>query len=267
MKRSAYLILIVLSLLALFLRFMGPTLVSKFGQGAKAGIKVTSIPEAEVSLNGEYLGKTPYSNENLLEGEYSIELTTKSASWSSRINLHSGTVTLVNREINQGLASSSGEVLTLNPGSGVTLTSNPTGTLVEVDGQLRGLTPLTLTDLKSESEYTFSVSKQGFLKRSIRARLPSSTKLLINVDLAITELIVPTPQPIEVSSNSRLIVSRTPVGFLRMRDRPSTLGKELVKLKPEEEVVLIEDLGAWLKVRNSEGLEGYVSSLYVRKGT
>ena len=116
----------------------------------------------------------PYQNENLTEGEYLITLqpeddSTQSAkaSWQGYAKLNTGTLTVVNREMEDTLAASSGETISLEKGKGVTVISTPNQAEVFIDGVSKGLTPLTISDISS-GEHQFLISRDNYQKRSIR---------------------------------------------------------------------------------------------------
>lgn len=274
MKKVLCLSLVAVSFLALFLRFGLRFTLESIGFATKAGIKVTSMPEATVFLDGMEVGQTPYQNENLKVGEYRVEIKAgekdgqshaPNGAWQGIVKLNSGTLSVVNRELSPSVASSSGEILVLNKGRGVILTSNPAGASVEVDGKFYEKTPLTIADLEN-GEHTFLFSYQGYLKRSIRASLPTNLSLAIAVDLAISEAdlgtVVSEPEAAKVS---KVVVQQTPTGFLRVRDKPSLSGKEIDRLSPEDEVVLLEELQGWMRIRLKDSSEGYISSSYAQK--
>jgi uncharacterized protein YgiM (DUF1202 family) len=108
------------------------------------------------------------------------------------------------------------------------------------------------------------LSHQNYLNRSIKASIPEGFNLNLLVDLSLTEADL-TGSTIPTTQTPKVIVKATPTGFLRMRDKPNLNGLEVARLKPGEELVLLEDAGTWDKVRTSDGKEGYVSSIYVTK--
>lgn len=264
MKKTAFLLLVFLSFLALVIRFVTPPLSHLLGYKEKAGIKITSIPQAMVFINGKEVGQTPYQDENLKVEEYRVELKAGDAQWQSKVKLTNGTMAVVNREISASAASSSGEILTLDKGSGVVITSTPSSSDVEIDGKEAGKTPLSVSSLPP-GEHTFLLSRDGYLKRNIRASLPDGLALIMDVNLAISEIDLgdlPTPK---VAAVVKMTVKQTSTGFLRLRDQPSTRGKEIGRLSSGDTVTLVEELSGWYKVKTDKEVEGYVSSSYVEK--
>lgn len=264
MKKSLFLSLVFFCLLILAARFSYTPLTEALGAASKAGIKITSLPQATVFIDGQEVGKTPYEDQDSKAEEYLIKLQAGEATWQDRVKLTAGTLTVVNREITPNVASSSGEVLTLHPGKGVVITSTPSEAEVEVDGKSMGKTPLSITDLPF-GEHTFLLSQENYLKRSIRATLPENLSLYIDVNLALSEVNLGAQTPPVIVPSITLVVKATPLGFLRVRDKPSLLGAEVGKISTGETLTQLEELSGWVRVRLGNGAEGYVSTQYIKK--
>jgi len=263
MKKVVLWALFLLSVLFLSLRLS--TIPVKFlNPGQKSGIKILSIPEgAEVAIDGVVVGKTPFENSALESTELTLNLSAPSASWSGRVLLNKGTVTIVNRELSSDEASSSGEILTLNEGSGANIISNPQDADVEIDGKIVGKTPIHVSI--QSGEHLFVLSRLGFLKRSVKAVAPSGYNLGLKVDLAISEIDLSNLTTAPVTASPRVKVLQTPTGFLRVRDKPSLNSSEVARVSSGDELILLEEAVSWNKVRLSDGKEGYVASNYVQK--
>lgn len=262
-------------MIGILLWFGYPVLVEKLGLTGRAGIKIDSNPKTKVYINGQEVGLSPFQDENLKEGEYLVELreveATAAASpsasirgWKGYVALNTGTLSVVNREIGDNLTNSSGEVITLESGSGVTVISTPTEAKVIVDGTERGRTPLTIASLPS-GEHQFIISHDNFLNRSIRANLVDGYNLKLNVDLALSEADLTQISSPPITSNVELVVKKTPTGFLNVRETASTNAKVVVQVKPGDTLVLLEELPNWDRVRTGGGEEGFVSSSYIEK--
>ncbi|MDO8573619.1 MAG: PEGA domain-containing protein [Candidatus Daviesbacteria bacterium] len=264
MKKTIVLFLVLLSLIALILRFNAKFAEVFLGFKESSGISIASDPTgATVFLDGQEVGKTPLNVKNLSVKTYEIKIQKEKLIWQVKVTLTPGTVTVINRDLSADLVSSAGEMLTLEKGKGLTIVSNPTEADVEVDGKQLGKTPVT-TDVES-GEHTILISSTNYLKRSIRANLPESFNLTISADLSLSEAdLTAAPAPV-VTQTPEVVVKTTPTGFLRVRDKPSLAGKELVQVKTGETLVLLEEQGAWDKVRLVNGTEGFVSAVYVEK--
>lgn len=264
MKKTLVWVLILISLMALLLRFSSKIAATFLGVKPTSGLSVLSQPQdATVFLDNQEVGKTPYEDKNLEAREYTVKLQKDNASWEKKVKLNAGTVTVVNRDIASDSASSAGEVLTLEEGRGLTIISSPSESDVEIDGKSAGKTPFTAN--LDAGEHTVLVSHPNYLKRSIRANLPSDFNLTLSVDLALSEAdltVISTPV---ITQTPQVVVKQTPTGFLRVRDKSHLNGKELAQVKPGDILILLEEQGAWDRVRLSDGTEGFVSSSYVEK--
>lgn len=264
MRKTLFLVLVFLSMVVLLLRFGSAPLSQILGYQSKAGLRVTSTPGATIFVNGVEVGQTPYQAENLKDGEVEVRLVEGDNLWQGKVKLTQGTVSLINRELAPTVASSSGEVLTLKPGHGVIITSTPGGIEVETDGKPVGKTPLLMADLPA-GEHTFLLKFEGYLKRSIRASLPKSMSLQLDVDLAVAKVDLTPVTPALVSDEVKVVVKQTPTGFLRVRDKPSVNGQELGRALSGESLKLLDEQPGWFKVRLENGIEGYAAAGYIQK--
>lgn len=255
----------LISVVLIVTRLSGNPLGAFLNPHSPAGLKVLSSPEgAAVFINGSQVGKTPYEDANLDEGEKVVKLTSGEALWQGQVKLTAGTLAVVNRDLSKDKGSSGGEVLTLERGKGVTIISSPPQAEVEIDGKSFGQTPLSAS--LEVGDHTLAISYGGYLKRSIRANLPEQFSLNLTVDLVLSEdeaSVAPSPSP--AVSEIRLVVKTTPTGFLRVRDKPSLAGAEVARVSPGDELILLEEQASWDKVRLADGKEGYVSTSYVEK--
>lgn len=262
MKKTLFWVLVVLGAAVLVIRLASLSLASFLGPGEKAGISIISNPPgAEVFIDGVFFGKTPYRNTELEGKAYTVELKSKNSKWQARFKLTGGTLTIASRDLAENLTQQTGEVLSLKPGEGATIISSLGDVDVEIDGKYFGKTPL-LSKIEA-GEHTFTLSKQGFLKRSTKAVIPEGFNLTLSVDLALAE------EDIEISgkvgAKPQAVVKDTPTNFLRVRDKPSTFGVEIARVKPGDVLPILDEQGAWFKIQLPDGKEGYVSSTYIEK--
>lgn len=270
MRKAIVLILILMSVVALTLRYGYKPLEKLLNIAPRAGLRIESNPKMSVFLNNKQLSETPYQDEGLTSGEYLVMLRQAQASssavpaWQGYVKLNGGTLSVINRDIAENPAASSGEIITLERGKGVTIISNPSGAEVLIDGVSRGRTPLVISDITS-GEHQFLLSKDSFLKRTIRATLVEDFNLTLNVDLAISEAELTKLPTIPISSPPQIIISKTPTGFLRVRNAPSLSGQEIAQVKPGETYILVEEQADWYKIKLTDGREGYISAQFAEK--
>ena len=264
MKKMVVWILVLLSIASLLVRFSSKVEEIVLGIKPKSGISILSLPQdAVVSLDDIKVGKTPYENKDLEVKEILVKIEKDQSIWQGKINLITGTVIVINRDLSKDSASSAGETLTLKRGKGITVVSNPSDADIEIDGKLSGKTPQTL-DL-SPGEHTVLLNHSNYLKRSIKANLPENFNLTISVDLAISEADLTTIATPVITQTPEVLVKSTPTGFLRVRDKASLLGKEIAQAKAGDTLIFLEEQGGWDRVRLSNGVEGFVSATYVEK--
>ena len=254
----------MVSVLILAVRFAPQVTENILGIKPKSGISVLSQPsDAAVSIDGQKVGKTPYENKDLEVKEYLIKIEKDQSAWEGKVSLNSGTLTVINRDLAENIASQSGEILSLEKGRGLTVISSPNNASVSVDGEDYGQTPATFNI--EAGEHTIMVAHPNFLPRSIKAHLPKGYNLTVSIDLALSEADLTAVTTPVIHETPQVVVKSTPTGFLRVRDKPTLNGKEIGRVKPGDILVLLEDQGEWMRVRTPEEVEGYVSSSYVEK--
>ena len=265
MKKTIIWLLVIISLIALFLRFSNKLAELFLGIKQTSGISVLSQPsEATVYLDGKEVGKTPFEDKNLDVKDYTVRLEKGEAGWQGKVKLTPGTMSIVNRDLAKEKSQSAGEILTLDRGTGITVISNPSDADVEIDGKSLGQTPITINI--NSGEHVVLVSHANFLKRSIRTNLPNNFNLVVFTDLALSEADLTTISTPVITETLEVVVKQTPTNFLRVRDKPNLLGKEIARIKPGDKLILLEE-GEWDRVRLPNDTEGYVSSVYVEKQT
>jgi len=233
-------------------------------------LQVISTPSAQIFLDGQPSGMTPYQNKNLGKKETVIKLATTSASWSGQVRLTGGTWTIVNRELSDNPLLGAGETLTLEKGEGLYVISTPDQAQVEVDDKKVGQTPLLVTDL-STGDHKIVISKENYVTRAIQAKTHQSYKLVLSVQLslgqeALARLLAPlSSTPSATLSEKKIKILSTSTGWLRVRDQPSLAGKEIGRVNQNEEVVLLQEEKDWFKIRTKDNLSGWVSAQYVQK--
>lgn len=275
MKKIVISLLVFLGILGILLRFGYPLLVQRLGLQGRAGVKIDSTPKTKVLINDKEVGETPFQDEQLSKGEFLISLknlseVSSSATssgkvlWQGYVKLNSGTLSVVNRDLTDQSTTSSGEVISLEPGDGVTIVSTPTAAVVSVDGKEQGRTPLTISNLPA-GEHQFIISHDNFLNRSIRANLVDGFNLKLNVDLALSEADLTKIAVPAITEAKQVVVKKTPTGTLNVRETASTNAKVVTQVKPGDILSVLEEIPNWARVRTPDEKEGFVSSAYIEK--
>lgn len=269
---------VVLLLLAA-LSFAGYKYFTQVAAGL-AGLKVVSTPSSSVYLGDKLIGRTPYEDK-VSNGEFVLKLIPEgtgnnAVTWQTRINLNSGVLTFVNRELGDTELSSGGELLSLEKitekDAQIAVITNPDGSLISLDGQEKGTSPLVMRNV-TPGDHDITVSSPGFLSRTIKVKATEGYKLMATFQLALAEASKEATQAGKISDKKEttkdgkkvVIISDTPTGFLRVRTEPSTAASEAAQVKPGEKFEYLEEQEGWYKIVYEEGKEGWISGRYAEK--
>ena len=136
------------------------------------------------------------------------------------------------------------------------------------------LIPGVETVIRREFRELDDISADGYLDSVVRVKTHRGYKLTAFVKLGKTSMnpqessptTIPTPEP--TSSYERKVeILQTDTGFLRVRENPSTLGKEIRQVRPGESYSLLDIDGktGWFKIELEDGTVGWISNQYARE--
>ncbi len=279
-------------------------------QPKQGELRIESQPEAAVYLNNKSIGKTPITKPLLKvdAGEHTLKITSdispSLASWESKIRIVPNTVTAVTVALSESELTNQSDVLWMEHISGkkteVVFQSDPDGAIVMVDQDMKGVTPLTLTDLLPGNHEVF-VSARGYLPRTVTVKVTPGYRITAQFQLALSPgtdaTATPTPSPIATQSGQisppptptedsksstgtptpktqtqipdpkkpYAIVKDTPTGFLRLRMEPSTAATEVAKLNPGEKFTILSEESGWYELLYSSTQNGWASGQYLTK--
>lgn len=284
MKPKLILLLILLILFGgfIFFRYILFNQQNVYGQ-----LKVVSSPTTSVFVNNLAVGKTPFGPEKYKIGEYILKLipegtATDTASWQGKIKIYKNALTYVNRELGSSDITSAGEIFTTTkmetpPKSGnfgeVYVETEPTGAIVYLDNDEKGVAPLVLSDVGS-GDHELSVFMPGFFRRTQKINVDAGYRVNASFKLAIdqSQKLTPTPgtgsKAATESARTKktfLVVKDTPTGWLRVRESPSIAASEAAKVNPKDKFELLDTNDGWFKIEYLTGKFGWVSSEYVEK--
>jgi len=292
-----YVLPIVVGILVIGL--IGFIVKAKFFPMAKAALKVSSTPPAQVFLDGKEIGTTTLEKENLKPGEKTLRLVPQSTAttyfpWEIKIKLTNGTVTVVTREFGETESLSAGEIMTVEKiadkkSASLAVISMPDSVAVSLNNETKGFSPVNLDKLTAGS-YDVRLSASGYKERSVRIVLVDGSRLILNVKLAEEEKeeetteaeVTGTPTPSltpgptgkvtpKVTPKTTpppkpyILIKETPTGWLRVRVEPSISATESAKVNPGEMYSLIEEKSGWYKIEYEKDEEGWVSGQYAEK--
>ncbi|KKU83260.1 MAG: hypothetical protein UY10_C0012G0001 [Microgenomates group bacterium GW2011_GWA2_47_8] len=297
MKRKLIFVVVFVLLLGAILG--GMKLLS--GRAPKQGIlKVQSTSAASVFLDNKHIGRTPLE-EKIDAGEYAIRLVPEStvqslATWQSSIKVAPGLLTFVNGSMAESEFTTAAETLWLekitSKDAEISVTTNPDGASVSLDGSVKGVTPLSIPGVPA-GDHTLTVASAGFVSRSLKIKTTGGFKVVTTVKLALsgeaavqpTEATAsptptgadkgsakttPTPKPTKAASSSDpakpfVTIKDTPTGFLRVRMEPSTSASEAGRVNPEEKYHVEEEKSGWYQILYNGKDEGWISGQYAEK--
>ncbi|MEK7160903.1 MAG: SH3 domain-containing protein, partial [Patescibacteria group bacterium] len=247
-----------------------------------SGIRVTASPQAKVFIDGEQKGETTLEIDTLKPGEYllkTVSLENEKASWAGKVRLTTGTMTIVNRELNSDETLSSGETIYLEKINGdkaeITITGNTDGISSELDNSDQAIVPNVFKNI-SPGEHEIKLSKDGYATKKISTKTLAGYRSVIHAQIAqggnpsltaspsgtLTPA-SPSGGPAEEMEKPYIIVKNTPTGWLRVRSSPSLSATESAKINPGEKYSLLEENDGWIKIKLNDGSFGYVSISYV----
>lgn len=242
-----------------------------------AGLKIESTPTASVFLDDRLVGKTPYED-RISSGDYILKLipentSESTTSWQGNITLNPSVLTYVNRDLGQSELNSAGEIVTLEKideaEAQISVFTKLESATVILDGQKREKTPVLIRDV-IPGDHDIGVSSPGFIDRSVSIQAISGYKVVLDFQLAVAPESQKTSdeskqEETENADNPRVKINDTPTGFLRVREGPSTATKELTKVSPGDEFVLVGEENGWFKIEYEESREGWISGRYASK--
>lgn len=262
-----------------------------------AGLEIATIPPSTVFLNDENKGETPFSDQNIKPGTYTLKLIPTSGtnlpSYETKLVLMSKASTIISRTFTQSELDSSGYTLQLiEDATGETylsLISDPDTVNVTLDDKPSGFTPLSKLSTTPGS-HSLLVTSPGYVEQSLSVNAVKGYNLIVNFKLA-SQTIILTPPPSATPSASIIpspsvfpspnpttssqlpdtnlvkpyvLIGETGTGWLRIRKEASGTSEELGKADTGEKLKYLgesTELG-WHKIE-FEGAVGWVSGKYV----
>lgn len=246
-------------------------------QAPPGALRIVSEPVATVYLDGIERGTTPFYDEQLEPGDYLIRLTSDPGEWSGKVRVISGAETDVNRGLASEPSAESGRIVTLEPGQGLAVITEPNRAVVILDEQEVGQTPW-IDDRLVPGKHLITVRLPGYRENVTQVETRSDYRLTINVELAVEVASTPPPPPellpsppIEPifgpePSGPSVVIQETGTSFgLRVRSGPGLSYSIVTNVLPGETFPLLEERSGWTKIRLPDGSGGWVSSRYTAR--
>lgn len=252
-------------------------------KGTGAVLSVVSEPDgAKVFIDNTEVGATPYSADNLSEGEY--EMRVEKAGYESqtaRVKIQKGLKLNVVMKLfplpvpsTVSLLEGSASLYDVHS-SDSAVTSDPTSWAASVVywNRTRGIN-LAGTGVNKETVFDYLIDYSGKLydkagkditgktdlgevdKGAYLRRAPDGPGLS---EAAKTELAT-----LKLVAGKKATVLETGLGYLNVRSKPSLDGEVLTKVNVGESYAVMEEGTGWVKIKVSDAIQGWVSSTYVK---
>lgn len=244
-----------------------------------AGIQIETTPQAIVFINGEQVGRTPFTG-TYKPGTVTVKLVPESPDrplepYETNIDLVSGIQTAILREFGQFSADSSGAIVSFaketSGATSISVISEPDASQVLIDGAASGFTPYKKVNV-SEGDHIVEVVHPGYYSKNLTVKSEKGYNLTVSIKLAVNPAEVETePQVTEEKEEVKEMIKilATPTGFLRVRSGPSLAEEEVGRVDPDTEFAIIEKTEdeTWYKIEYEDGKEGWISAEYTEAVT
>lgn len=233
--------------------------LASFNLTKKAGLHVSTLPQANVYLDGESIGTTPVKKEDLKPGEHTVKIAPLDPAlgiYETKVKLTAGTITVIDRTLAANPSDAHGFILSFEPIKNnrveMNINSNPESVTIKVDDSPQGFTPQILDTLPS-GEHTIVLSSPGYNEKTVRARTMTGFKLNVVASLsksapaavAVVPDLVSTPSATPTSSLT--IPTTTPKTTIT----PSIAGTSTSSATPKKPYIeVLSTPTNYLNVRN-----------------
>lgn len=247
-----------------------------FQKEKPGALQVSSLPKAKIYLADKQIGNTPFMDDKLKPGEYTLKIVPeenpKAVEWLGKVKITSETMTAVTVQFMEN-GQKEVEILSLEPieenSPQLLVITTPDMAKISLNGEEKGTSPLIMKDLQ-EGEQTISVSKSEYNPKSLKAKTVNKYRLTVNLELSKSLEASGTisngdKSNTKVPTKEMITVKDTPTGWLRVRVEPSLDASEAAKVNPGEEFPFLEEKEGWTKIEYEKGKTGWVSSQYVEK--
>lgn len=274
------------------------------GKSSKAVLDIKSDPVAAVYLNENHVGVTPFYQDNIKPGDYTIKLvveSNQSQTWQTQVNLKPRLLTNITKTFGVTEETSSHYTLSLETGSSsdttqITVITTPDSAVVKKDGQPAGFTPVETSGV-SPGDHQISIGSPGYKQIVIPINAIAGYHLTISAKLAKDKdmsappdsttatpsgILTPSPTPAGKSvvpsptaksaSSSALpakpfvTITETETGWLRVRSEPTGVGdNEVGKIDVGKSYPFkISNQTGWYQIEYASGKLGWISAKYAK---
>jgi len=280
-------------------------------RGQKQGVlKVDSNPTVSIFVGNKHAGRSPFEDK-VDSGDLSVRLVPESTTvslspWQGTVKISPNLLTYINATLSDSEFTTAVDVIWLekisSKQSEMSITSNPDGATVILDGDTKGVSPLSLTNI-SAGDHTLTISSAGFTARTLKVRTTAGYKLFADVKLALSansqppaeasaspsisveSSVSPTPKttlkPTAVPTKSKVatssatttqdppkpyvVIKDTPTGYLNVRSEPKSGDNIVAKVNPGEKYTILDASAGWYQINYNGTDKGWVAGQYTDK--
>lgn len=268
MKKGWLIVLVLCSCL-----FLGGCSLSN----KRSAVEIDSYPVAKVFINGKEMGLTPYRNRNLTPGEIEIRLEANGKSWTRKIKLQNNISTVVDWEFGNNDDENGGYVLYLEKTgdknkAGLLTNSVPNKSTITIDNEIKGMSPLKINDI-GQGDKHIALSYPGHKTVDVFAKSLKGYQLIVEAVLSEDTIAennkeeqeVENPDLVMTPQQKTVTIKETETGWLRVREKESSVSKEVGRVKPGETYPVIEETTDWYKIDLGDNKNGWISVNYAEK--
>jgi len=243
----------------------------------KSGLEIMSYPTAKVFINNKEMGSTPYKNLDLKPGENEVKLVVGVREWKKTVDLQNNINTVIDWQFGDDTSGNSGYILYLEKTGdkkpSLLINTTPDKATIKIDGEIKGLSPIKVSEL-NEGDRQLMISFPGYKDVNVFMKAIAGYQLVVNAQLAeeknsisqiIEAPIEATNSGLNVDQGQKVTIKETETGWLKVRESNSSSSKELVKIKPGESYVLLDENTDWYKIDLGSSKSGWISATYASK--
>jgi hypothetical protein len=232
---------------------------------SRSGLEVKSNPNAKLFINGKENGTTPFKNENLTPGEYTIKLISDQGEWTSNvIPIAENTTYHIFRELTKNPEDQAGENVGLEKGRGISIVTTPASVEISLDGQKQGNSPYIIPSV-SAGTHELTLSKDGYQSRTLKVKTFEGYKIVVEIQLRpLATGNDPKASPSASPSNTAS-ASASPTESPKGSTKPTVTPKASPTPKSStaastaptgNTITILSTPTGWLRVRDKAGIDG-----------
>jgi hypothetical protein len=186
-----------------------------------------------------------------------------------------GVETVVRHNFGNSEDASSSEIISFEKiaksDTSLAVVSVPDSAELSIDNSIKAFTPHK-TSVIDEGDHTLLLKAQGYEDKTVRVKTHKGYKLTAIVTLAKLPLglkVTPTPTPTPTIPSETVLISQTAIGYVRIRETPTTTGKEIGQATSGKPYPFIEQdkVTGWFKIEYEIGKMGWISNQFAKKET